>query len=341
MSINVIKDAVKSLAQSLQLTMIFPAALLVFVNGYVIIPYLLRGLDIPYDTSTPIALASFVSITLLLSYSLYAFNFPLIRLLEGYQLKEADFFYDRLLRKQQEFNAIKYRLDLYETQIIEEQAFIASVGDEGLLDDDVLQHREKLDMLYARWAELQRHFDMAFPSTLPQVRPTRLGNTIAAFEDYPRTRYGMDTIALWARMIPLLQDKHYLEFVTQEKAVFDFFLNMLVVIPILGLEAAYIALFYENWGILFSVLVMGIVITWVVYRGILIAARQWGGTVRVAFDLYRRDLGERLGLRQASSFHLERERWEALSAFILYRHRNAAFHHFVSQTEYAQRSAQS
>lgn len=35
----------------------------------------------------------------------------------------------------------------------------------------------------------------------PEARfPTRLGNLVAAFEDYPRTRYGVDSIFLWPRL---------------------------------------------------------------------------------------------------------------------------------------------
>ena len=157
---------------------------------------------------------------------------------------------------------------------------------------------------------------------------------MAAFEDYPRTRYGIDAIALWSRLVPLLRQNEYLDFVNQEKRVFDFLLNTCVVIAVLGLETSYIALYkgvYLLW-IVPVALLLGFSITWVLYQAMIFAARQWGTTVRAAFDIYRHDLYKHLGLRPSYSFKTEYERWRAISQFLLYRREHPEdFGEFVPQ----------
>ena len=79
-------------------------------------------------------------------------------------------------------------------------------------------------------AEKERRMEHDFPSKIDSILPTRVGNTIAAFEHYPQIRYKMDSIVLWSRLVPILYKEKYLDFVTQEKTVFDFLLNMFVVV---------------------------------------------------------------------------------------------------------------
>ncbi|MBN2006038.1 MAG: hypothetical protein JXA21_21960 [Anaerolineae bacterium] len=273
MSMDTLKDALKSLAQSLQVSTIFPAWLFVMMNFYFIVPLFAPT----FDLSSIITIAWLISLTLMLSYTLYAFNFPLIRLFEGYKLQDSDFF-SRLLQKKLE----KYR---------------------------ILKHEPKK----------QREFDQDYPCMEDRVLPTKIGNTIAAFEDYAYTRYRMDAIALWPRLVPVLKKGEFLDYVVQEKAVFDFLLNTCVVVAVLGLEFFYRSLFLADWGNLFFVIVFVPVALFVLYEGVYIAARQWGTVVRVAFDLYRHDLAQRLCMRPADTFEKETENWAKISHFLLYR----------------------
>lgn len=330
MSIVTIKDAIRALAQSLQVATVFPSALFVLVNAYIILP----ALGLEFDLSKPSAVTIVISLTLMLSYTLYAFNFPLIRFLEGYKLQEADFFQWNLKKQQRHFADLEKdigdlrRLDHYYRRIFEG------------LEEDTSSQEEQIGVLWDEWqrirlerARSEFYFDRDFPSRPGMVLPTRLGNTIAAFEDYPRTRYGMDSIVLWGRLVPLLKEKQFLEFVSQEKSVFDFLLNTSLVVVCLGLELSYLCLFLGKCWLSAPILLLTFVAFLILYNGMIVAARQWGTTVRVAFDLYRHDLSQRLGLRPTKSFKKEVKRWRAVSRFLLYRQEmvEEQFKGFISQ----------
>ncbi len=333
MNINAIKDAVKALAQSLQVTTIFPAGLLVLVNAYLVLPQVCPDLD----PATPSAVTVMASLTLMLSYTLYAFNFPLIRLLEGYKLQEADLLQWLLKRQRGEFDALVTEIRELWARLEECRDYFDRLDKDDIPgDEQFFGYRKRWQQLKARLPRLERRFELDYPSVREMVLPTKLGNTIAAFEDYPRTRYGMDSIALWARLIPILKEENYLEFVSMEKAVFDFLMNTCIVTVVLGLELIYLNLFRGKWGLaVFITGLVGVAVA-VLYHGMIIAARQWGTTVRVAFDLYRHDLHRRLGLRAAGNFRDERERWQAVSQFFLYRRKKVLeeFNEFIPQSEW-------
>lgn len=289
MSISTLGDAIKSLAQSLQVSTIFPAGFLVMFNNYFIVPLILPDLD----RTTPQAVTVVISSTLLLSYTLYAFNFPLIRFFEGYKFQE-DFLFSILLKWS------------YSREI---KRFRRMESGEGRRDRD-------------------------FPSKEALFLPTRIGNVIKSFEEYPKTRYGMDTIALWSRLVPVLKDKEFLDYVLQEKSVFDFLLNMCLVTSILGIELAYRSIYLHQWIAIPLISGLTYLILRILYEGTYIAARQWGTVVRVAFDLYRHDLAKWLSLRPASTFQEEWDRWDAISHFFLY-HKPSyrSFDEFIPQSQ--------
>jgi hypothetical protein len=274
----------------------------------------------------------------MLSYTFYAFNFPLIRLLEGYKLRQTDFFKWLLRGQLRKFDTLQEHVTELQAQDEECSDYFNGLGQADIREvEPYLRYQKITQQLQADWPPLERRFDLDYPSRREMVLPTKLGNAVAAFEDYPRTRYGMDSIALWARLIPLLKEKGYLEFVTQEKSVFDFLMNTCVVTTVLGLELIYLILFLGYPMIALCVAGLTALFVTILYHGMIIAARQWGTTVRVAFDLYRHDLHQRLGLRTASSFKEEREHWKKISEFILYRRERLLeeFGEFIPQAEKA------
>ncbi len=329
MNVSTIKDTIKDLAQSLRATTILPASLLVIANLYLVLPLVWKEFDSQLSSVKIIA----VGLTLMGSYVLYAFNFPLIRLLEGYKFKETDWHQRNLTKQRKEFSSLVSRINELRRQ---RKLFVNRLGFDPDQDDQrPLSEEESIywDSSKAQLSELEYRFDRHFPSSIHAVLPTRLGNTIAAFEDYPRTRYGMDTIALWPRLVPILKEEQFTDFVTQEKSVLDFLLNMLVVVLVLSIELTYLALFLGRFGFALGICLFASIVSWMLYQGSVIAARQWGTTVRVAFDLYRHNLWHRLGLRPTERFQEEYILWQQVSRFLLYRHKGAWFEGFRSQAE--------
>lgn len=309
MTINAIQDAIKALAQTLNVATIFPAMLFVLVHVYWILPEIWPEVDF---FSIPVFAYS-VSVTMILSYTLYAFNFPLTRLFEGYKGENVPLIGTL-------FNALK-------TKKLEEYRWLRK---------EIFNHYERRTPLpEVSIAEKERRMEQDFPSNIDSVLPTRVGNTIAAFEHYSQVRYNMDSIVLWPRLVPILYKEKYLDFVIQEKTVFDFLLNMLVIVLFMGLEIFYLLLFWgpSYWIPAIVSLAISLTASLIFYQGLIIAARQWGITVRVAFDLYRDDLSQELGLKPAYTFQQELERWKQISNFLVSRHNNDEFSAFLAQVE--------
>jgi hypothetical protein len=49
------------------------------------------------------------------------------------------------------------------------------------------------------WSEI-RQFPSADDETYTATRPTKMGNILASYEDYPKRRYGMDSVFYWYRL---------------------------------------------------------------------------------------------------------------------------------------------
>lgn len=329
MNINAIKDAIKSLAQSLQVPTIFPAALLVLTNLHLLWPGILtavKGSTLEETTLT-------IGATLMLSYMLYAINYPLTRLFEGYRWRETAF--GQWLEDRMRNRLLDIRREATELAVWI-QSFSASHKIDPTNPDTA--GLRPLELEWWRWANarlarLARRLDTYFPSEPEAVLPTALGCTIRAFEDYSRTRYGMDSVALWPRLVPILREAGHLEFVTQEKAVLDFLMNTCLIIWFIGIECFLYGMIHGEWVIIFASIPLAIAISLFIYYCMVLAARQWGTMVKVSFDLYRHDLRRALGLRALHSTPDEYVRWRDVSVFLLQETRRRSLLHFMSEEE--------
>ena len=159
-----------------------------------------------------------------------------------------------------------------------------------------------------------------FPDDERWLLPTSFGNTIRAFEVYPRIMYGIDSIPGWSRILALIPDK-YLGFIEAAKAKVDLWINILaldilllcgcLVIPwvVNGVKIRNLLLF------IFLEIIVGIV----AYFKAQSAAVEWGNFVKASFDLFLPDLLEKLGLNEPEvSADEEKEIWRKLSQAYIY-----------------------
>ncbi len=337
MSVNAIWEAIKDLAQSFHAATIFPSFLLVLVHYYWVLPVLFPNFDPTSGASIAIAIA----LVLLFSYTFYAFNYPLIRLVEGYKLNEFILLRPLLLpfrnlhreRHQKLIADIKYA----RTQ----RDLVGNDPKTVGADAKPLSEIPEWNYWNHRLAELQMVFDRDYPGSGEALLPTSLGNIIAAFEDYPRKRYGIESVAVWPRLLPILKSSGYLEFIAREKAVFDFMLNTGLVTTALGVELFYLNAYAGDGLIALGLLAVTLVICLIFYNGLVLAARQWGMTVRVAFDLYRHKLYWLLGLQTVENFEQEFSVWQKLSEMYFCRPPRAEFSYFASVAEVVGRQQES
>lgn len=181
------------------------------------------------------------------------------------------------------------------------------------------RRRRKRHLERRRELDLQLHLALSEPKTtdididavalrlsndFPEshlVLPTRLGNVIRSFEDYARSEYGIDTVAVWPRLVGVL-DKGYAETVDEAKTGFSFFVNLMVLgglsVLLFGSALIDVVLQSRPWldaGLCFLFVLAWALIVWACHRGALVQAMLWGDQVKGAFDLYRERLLAKIG----------------------------------------------
>jgi hypothetical protein len=286
MIITSLKDVVKTLAQSLQLSTIFPAVVFVLINVGVVFPNIWPSVD--WGLTNETIVTAVVSAIIILSYMLYAFNGPLIQLVEGHVGG-----HHSVLRFWTEAQKQKH-LERFQKLTVDKARYLSRVEGKD-----------------ATW-----RLDIYFPDESQYMLPTALGNTIAAFERYPQTRYGIDAKAMWPRLVPILQKNNYIELVAQHKAIFDFLLNMMGVMLVCGIELTYLSFYLNRLGDAFISVIVTCCLVKLLYTGAINGAMLWGLSVRVAFDLYRGELWKLLRLKPVSNYQQEVERWKEVSRLI-------------------------
>lgn len=153
------------------------------------------------------------------------------------------------------------------------------------------------------------------------VLPTRLGNVIRSFEEYPRAVYGISTVSVWPRLVGVL-NKETLTLLDDTKASFDFMINASFLSGALSASILVAGLVLpariDGPGWIVQIVLAGVA-SWLFYRGSVNAAAAWGGQVKSAFDLFRWDLLKKLGYTAApEDAESERELWVQISTRMIY-----------------------
>ncbi|MBN1886477.1 MAG: hypothetical protein JW850_00740 [Thermoflexales bacterium] len=165
--------------------------------------------------------------------------------------------------------------------------------------------------------QLQEQHDSDLDDSFPTpawVLPTQLGNVIAAFEAYPRRRYCMDGVLFWPRMLPILDKHEFTSYITGYRSTLDFLLNASFLIGIFGIECLFVRILFES-NLSWWLPLLSLIAAFVFYRAAISSACDWGEMFRAAFDLFRYQLAEALGLQPVKSFEEECVTWHELTRF--------------------------
>jgi hypothetical protein len=184
-----------------------------------------------------------------------------------------------------------------------------------------------------------------FPSKLEEVMPTRFGNSIRAFEVYPREVYGADSISIWLRLASVIP-KEFQTLVDDARAQVDFFVNstfvslgvasaalMWLVVQFVSATAG-VRWLHSDWGAswfafsqafvangcckLAIVGTLSIGVCLLAYQCAVLRVGAWGDLVKSAFDCYLPALAEKLGYPLPSREPDRKEFWSDFSTMILY-----------------------
>jgi len=194
----------------------------------------------------------------------------------------------------------------------------------------IRRNKDKLDKWHRRRLEIGKHLPAKlqdvrikltgltvdeFPANVGDLLPTSFGNTISAFEDYPRIMYGLDPIKAWNRLLAVIS-KDYLDSVNSAKAQVDFWANLSFLSAVIFLEC----LIVINHGLrVFGLLVGAGVVFWLSLRMAKTAAIEWGELVKSSFDVFLPDLRKKLEFAFRANRGDEQHDWSQFSQAISYR----------------------
>jgi hypothetical protein len=160
-----------------------------------------------------------------------------------------------------------------------------------------------------------RHF-LSFPQRSDDLRPTRLGNVLAAAERHPNYAYRMDGVLWWPRLYPLLSER-FTERLEATLIPMLALLNMCTVALIVTvLGSAYLAWDDARTWLFMASLGSGLLFSTLLYNAAVSQAIGYGNLVRSAFDLYRHEILKQMGMFIPTNLQDELALWEVLSTWL-------------------------
>jgi hypothetical protein len=147
-----------------------------------------------------------------------------------------------------------------------------------------------------------------FPVIGWPVRPTALGNVLAAAEARAGSEYGLDAVTAWPRLYPLL-DEHTKAIVDDRRTTLDALARLSVTAAVAAVVSV-VLLWRSGWWLLLGLILVAL--ARIAYRGAVLAASAYGEALCAAFDLTRFALLRRMRLPLPGNQTEERVLNEAL-----------------------------
>lgn len=149
---------------------------------------------------------------------------------------------------------------------------------------------------------------LSYPLLVEDLRPTRLGNALAAMESWGSTRYGLDSQRLWYELLGVAPEATRRD--TEEgRAPVDFYVSSIAHAVLLAGSALGVLL--GTGDLLAGLLLAGCLVAIpVAYRGAVANITDWALTVKALVNLGRFDLAKKLGLQMPPTIAEERHMWE-------------------------------
>jgi len=312
--VKAFSDVVALFLQALRLSAILPAFIWVGLNVSVVVPLVreTRLYRIVQQSVSPISSSLIVvSLVLLVAYALGVLNVPIIRFFEGYTWLGLGGW----LRAshQRRVSYLQRQIGYLDNKVNElnDRAEHASGQELDDLRFEADQYEMKRNLFRSELIWMYPHHQTW------RVLPTRLGNVLAAAEEFPGHLYGIDSVTFWPFLSPILTEEGYATFVERERAILDFLLNCSVIALVFGGELVYLDILLNqfDWASSLGKLLTALILAFCFYLLSLQGALGWGYTIRTAFVLYKDKLRERLGLVHPTGYYHERVLWKDASRF--------------------------
>lgn len=192
-------------------------------------------------------------------------------------------------------------------------------------------NEEKLSILQSQYYSVAAEYDQSFPSSMDHILPTQFGNILKASEEYPSSRYGIDSVSFWPRLFHVIPSS-YQKAIDEASNELSFLVNLSVLSFILSF-LCFIAAFYSllivftpldhseislsNTIFFTTANIVSIASALFFHRASLFSVGTFGFMIRSAYDLFRLDLLKQLNLplpeNSTKEFHL----WKNLGEFLI------------------------
>ena len=285
---------------------LLPAAVFVLLAYLFVIPMapiewgLIARIEI-LDAQWKIAAVTIAAI--LIAGLLHVLNISIIRLYEGYPWRHG--LIGRLMTQRQERRLVQLASD---RQIA--RALIPQVAGNTDCRQDLEQLRNDAadEIIYS------------YPQEGTFLLPTRLGNAIRSFENYPLRQYGISGITFWSRFATRVSGSHAAA-LDDAKTLLDVAINLSFLSLLLAFSMLVLGCMYPIQFVSFPMTVRWIVriaaavlLGHLFYVAAIGRAKGWGEQVRSVFDLHRWSVLSDLGFEQKPrTLEAERELWKAIS----------------------------
>jgi hypothetical protein len=163
--------------------------------------------------------------------------------------------------------------------------------------------------------ELQSRY--AYDEGVAGVRPTNLGNIMAAAWSYPYSRYRIDASAMWPRLQKVIPTD-YFRVVEDARISYDFSVVMAFLSILYAIIWIVIPLVTNlQWWLLW-IPAIGIFASLLFYAAAIEAARAFGEIFRTCFDLFRFALIQELRMELPPDIKSERCSWDNINHILIF-----------------------
>jgi hypothetical protein len=254
-------------------------------------------------------------LTIVVGFTLTALNTFILKLFEGYVLfNRLPFLKSGHIRRA--YRLIDQRETLRKEIVSLEKKKNRSLEEENLLD-----------VLKTDYYITVTTYDQHYPPVHAGIMPTKFGNILKASEAYSGTRYGMDAVQFWPRLLHVIPSS-YKQSIDEARNELSFLVNM----SALSIVFFYLSIFailanapiFPDWERVIENSVRYIVaglLAWGCNRffhtAAIFSVGDFGMMIRSAYDLFRLDLLEQFRLKRPKNSVEEFQMWKNLGELIV------------------------
>lgn len=172
--------------------------------------------------------------------------------------------------------------------------------------------KKKLSSRQDRQAHSQRGF-LSCPLDKNRIKPTRLGNILAAAEEYPLELYGMNALLWWPRLVTLLPVTITTAMSEAEGSMISLLNMSTIFLLFIPIEFGFALTFGGNWWITLLLIIGSGILSRMCYHAAVSQAENYGAMIRTAFDLYRHSILKHMRIPLPGNLVDEQVLWKALN----------------------------